>query len=78
MLCVNFSLYVIFTYVHLRLVSCEVAKSTENIKVRVNKCCEPNEIYVGRSCMTVNKTSEEWRPLFTSENGNANLQIDYM
>lgn len=75
MLCIHISLYVICVY--LRLVNSEIARSTENTKVRVNKCCEPNEIYLGRYCTAINKTSEEWRPLFTSENGNANLQVEY-
>lgn len=45
-------------------------------QVRINKCCEKNEVYIDRHCTIVNK-SEEWRPLFTSENGKTNLQINF-
>ncbi|KAG5870807.1 hypothetical protein JTB14_005357 [Gonioctena quinquepunctata] len=44
--------------------------------VKVNKCCEENEIYVGKYCTKVNK-SEEWRPLFTTDKGLTNLQRNY-
>ncbi|XP_023025207.1 G-protein coupled receptor Mth-like 5 [Leptinotarsa decemlineata] len=48
-----------------------------NVTVKVNKCCEENEIYLGRYCMKVNKTNEEWRPLFTTDKGIGNLQTNY-
>ncbi|XP_017768553.1 PREDICTED: probable G-protein coupled receptor Mth-like 5 [Nicrophorus vespilloides] len=47
-------------------------------KVRVNKCCEENEIYVQNYCTNINETREtKWRPIFTSEHGRSNQQIDY-
>ncbi|XP_018567379.1 probable G-protein coupled receptor Mth-like 5 [Anoplophora glabripennis] len=78
MIFVSFSLYVVLTCVYPELVDGEVVRGTVNTKVRVNKCCEENEIYLGKSCTRINKTSEQWKPSFTSENGNTNLQIEYM
>lgn len=47
-----------------------------NLIVKVNKCCESNEIYLGSYCVVVNKTNQ-WHPMFTSEKGQSNLQINY-
>nr|CAH7735488.1 unnamed protein product [Callosobruchus chinensis] len=56
----------------------ELARSVSGFSpLKINKCCEPNEIYVGRHCTVVNASSEEWRPLFVSEKGDTNLQINY-
>ncbi|CAH1186213.1 unnamed protein product [Phyllotreta striolata] len=54
----------------------QVLKTPENAStVKVNKCCEKDEIYVGKTCAKVNK-SDEWRPLFVNEKGIANIQIN--
>lgn len=45
-------------------------------EVKINKCCEKNEIYIDRHC-TVVKQNEEWRPLFTSVQGSTNIQVNY-
>ncbi|CAH0550485.1 unnamed protein product [Brassicogethes aeneus] len=59
----------------LLLANCNFAQDIDQT-VRVNKCCEEHEIYIGRSCTPVNKTSQ-WKPLFTSEMEESNLQISY-
>ncbi|XP_072391044.1 probable G-protein coupled receptor Mth-like 5 [Diabrotica undecimpunctata] len=59
-------------------VQAEVPKGIDKTpKVKVNKCCEKNEIYIGKHCVKTNKTSEEWMPLFVTEKGVSNLQINY-
>uniref|UniRef100_A0A6P7G6G2 Probable G-protein coupled receptor Mth-like 5 n=1 Tax=Diabrotica virgifera virgifera TaxID=50390 RepID=A0A6P7G6G2_DIAVI len=60
------------------IVQAEVPKGIDRTsKVKVNKCCEKNEIYIGKHCVKTNKTSEEWRPLFVTEKGVSNQQINY-
>lgn len=51
-------------------------KTNISNEVRVNKCCEKNQIYIERHC-TVVKQNEEWRPLFISEKGSTNIQVNY-
>lgn len=48
-------------------------------RIKVNKCCEPYELYVEKSCTHINKVNERsWSPLFTSENGRAYTdKVDY-
>lgn len=47
--------------------------------VRVNKCCEPYELYIGKYCTHINKTNETlWHPFFTTEHGSTNIQVDYV
>ncbi|CAG9821362.1 unnamed protein product [Phaedon cochleariae] len=55
----------------------EVPKNDNTQLVKVNKCCDKNKIYMGKHCTAVNQTSEEWRPLFTTEKGATNLQKNY-
>ncbi|KAJ6639547.1 putative G-protein coupled receptor Mth-like 5 [Pseudolycoriella hygida] len=43
--------------------------------VRVNKCCEKNEILVDLRCTTVNSTSGLWQPIFTGYDGRDNVQV---
>lgn len=46
--------------------------------VKVNKCCEPYELYVGNSCTHINRTNESaWHPIFTTEKGITNQQVQY-
>lgn len=62
----------------LNFINSEVLKASDNVLlVKVNKCCENNEIYIGKYCVQTNKSSEEWRPLFVTEKGISNLQINY-
>lgn len=62
---------------YIKIVLCVVSKSNNDLnKVKINKCCEENEIYIDRRCTVVDK-HEEWRPLFTSVKGQTNLQINY-
>ncbi|KAJ8912562.1 hypothetical protein NQ315_006634 [Exocentrus adspersus] len=72
----RFILYVTFICIYIGLVIGEVARNNFNINVRVNKCCEPKDIYVGKYCTPVNKSNEEWKPIFTSEDGKI-IQINY-
>ncbi|XP_045460935.1 probable G-protein coupled receptor Mth-like 5 [Harmonia axyridis] len=52
--------------------------SKENDLVRVNKCCEPYELLLGKSCVHFNNTNEKiWQPMFTSERGEANIKVSY-
>ncbi|KAL1512810.1 hypothetical protein ABEB36_002334 [Hypothenemus hampei] len=44
--------------------------------ILIAKCCRPDEILMGAYCTLVNETNY-WSPLFTSENGQQNLQVDY-
>ncbi|KAJ8928417.1 hypothetical protein NQ314_019006 [Rhamnusium bicolor] len=68
----------VLIYLYIGLGNSEVARTSLSTKsIKVNKCCEDNQIYLGSRCTVVNKTSEEWRPLFTSEDGTTNLQINY-
>lgn len=47
-------------------------------KVKVNKCCEPYEIYVNRSCTHITLINETaWRPMFVALDGTTNVQVDY-
>lgn len=47
--------------------------------VRVNKCCEPYELYIGKYCTHINKTNETvWHPIFTTEHGSSNVQVEYV
>lgn len=49
-----------------------------NDSVRVNKCCEPYELLVGKSCVHFNNTHERiWQPMFTSEKGERNLKVNF-
>lgn len=51
-------------------------QNAENLyPVIVQKCCNPDKILIGKYCTEVNGTL--WHPLFSSENGQTNLQIDY-
>ncbi|XP_026477039.1 probable G-protein coupled receptor Mth-like 5 [Ctenocephalides felis] len=56
-------------------------KSSENIDenyVRVNKCCEINELKVEDRCTHVNETSAElWQPIFTGLNGEQKVQVKF-
>lgn len=61
---------------YIKLVYCVPQDTSRSNQVRINKCCEPNEIYINRHCTAVN-ISEQWRPLFTSDKGHTNLQISY-
>lgn len=46
-------------------------------RVKVNKCCEPYELYVNKSCTHSSKVNETiWSPKFTHENGKA-VTVDY-
>lgn len=48
-------------------------------QIRVNKCCEPYEIQINNNCVHINETNETmWRPIFTTENGQSNVQVDYL
>lgn len=51
-------------------------QNINNVEVKVNKCCEKDEIYIGKSCTKVNSTLR-WKPLFTSEMEQTNLQVNY-
>ncbi|XP_055301144.1 probable G-protein coupled receptor Mth-like 5 [Sitodiplosis mosellana] len=47
-----------------------------NGSVRVNKCCEPNEILVDLRCANANESNQEvWSPIFTGFDGKANAQV---
>lgn len=51
-------------------------QNAENLyPVTVQKCCNPDKILIGKYCTEVNGTL--WHPLFSSEKGQTNLQIDY-
>ncbi|KAF7267626.1 G-protein coupled receptor Mth-like 5 [Rhynchophorus ferrugineus] len=52
------------------------SNNPNNLIVKVNKCCKINEIYLGSYCVIVNKTNQ-WHPMFTSEKGQSNLQLNY-
>ncbi|XP_057663765.1 probable G-protein coupled receptor Mth-like 5 isoform X1 [Diorhabda carinulata] len=45
--------------------------------VKVNKCCRKKEIYIGKHCVLTNTTTEEWKPLFVTEKGVSNVQVNY-
>ncbi|CAD7092554.1 unnamed protein product [Hermetia illucens] len=46
--------------------------------IRVNKCCEKFEVLLDSSCTHVNEThSEPLQPVFTNENGQGNIQVNY-
>lgn len=55
------------------------ALSDDTNRIKVNKCCEPYELYVEKSCTHINKVNEtSWSPLFTTENGRASTnEVDY-
>ncbi|XP_031634122.1 probable G-protein coupled receptor Mth-like 5 [Contarinia nasturtii] len=62
------------------LVLCQHCRSfrldSHNGSVRINKCCEPNEILVGLSCVDAKESNEEkWSPIFTGYDGKANAQV---
>ncbi|KAH1007750.1 probable G-protein coupled receptor Mth-like 5 [Dendroctonus ponderosae] len=42
----------------------------------VPKCCQQDQIFLGKYCTSVNKTNQ-WHPLFTSEIGKPNLQVNH-
>ncbi|CAG9762604.1 unnamed protein product [Ceutorhynchus assimilis] len=44
--------------------------------ILVQKCCKDNEIFIGSYCTQVNETYQ-WHPLFTSEKGLTNIQVEY-
>lgn len=47
-------------------------------KIRVNKCCELNELYVDNSCRHLNEANESaWTPTFTTLDGRINDKIHY-
>lgn len=63
--------------IYLKIVYSAVPRNASDLnQVKINKCCEKNEIYMSRRCTQVNK-NEEWRPLFTSDKGQTNLQVNY-
>lgn len=69
--------WVFILYINIRLAFSAVFNNTNSTnQVKINKCCEKNEIYIERHCTVVNQ-SEEWRPLITSDKGRPNLQINY-
>lgn len=70
----NAILLLIISYQILK-VQCEVARNIQET-VNVNKCCNEDEIYIGNSCTIVNNTIR-WQPLFTSESGIQNIQVDH-
>lgn len=50
----------------------------DNNKVRVNKCCEENELYLDKHCTNIQDTNETlWQPVFTTEKGYTNQQVAY-
>lgn len=67
-------LYVCFTICVLTAVS----ETLKDQPVRVNKCCEPYELYMGKYCTHINKTNETlWHPSFTDKQGSSIDQVDY-
>lgn len=55
------------------------ALSDDTNRIKVNKCCEPYELYVEKSCTHINKVNEtSWSPLFTTETGRVYTdKVDY-
>ncbi|KAJ8982913.1 hypothetical protein NQ317_004567 [Molorchus minor] len=66
---IRFTLYIFITYAYIDLNTCENT-------VKVNKCCEQKEIFFGDFCTNVNET-EQFKPLFTSETSDSNVQVNY-
>lgn len=53
-------------------------QNAENVHpVIVQKCCDPDKILIGKYCTEVHVNGTLWHPLFSSENGQTNLQILY-
>lgn len=52
----------------------------ERSPVKVNKCCESYELLIDKRCVHINATNVTsiWKPIFTRENGETNVQVDYM
>lgn len=59
---------------HTIYAQCELAY-TDKDPVRVNKCCNEQEIFWESSCNYT--TTFRWQPLFTSETGIPNVQVKY-
>lgn len=55
------------------------ALSDDKNRIKVNKCCEPYELYVEKSCTHINKVNEtSWSPLFSSPTGRVYTEnVDY-
>lgn len=46
--------------------------------IGVNKCCEEHEFYQETYCTDIRNTTEHtWKPIFTSEDGKTNIQVNY-
>lgn len=51
-------------------------KGERNDSVRVQKCCEQQELMVDSRCVHGNETDTElWSPMFTGEDGQSNVQL---
>lgn len=68
-----------FIFAQLLVTNAFCAWSDDTSRIKVNKCCEPYELYVEKSCTHINKVNEtSWSPLFTTENGRAYVhKVDY-
>ncbi|KAF5271726.1 hypothetical protein FQA39_LY08049 [Lamprigera yunnana] len=52
---------------------------SEMHQIKVNKCCEMDEVLFEDHCVHANRINETvWKPLFTSENGKTNVQVNYI
>lgn len=51
-------------------------ENTAESVVKVNKCCEKDELFIGNKCRSSQLSNESlWVPVFTSESGVGNVQV---
>lgn len=74
-----FKTYVLALVLSIAITSAQIYSGFDRPQTQVNKCCEHYEILVENHCVHMNETSEAtWHPIFTTENGRANVQVDFV